>query len=118
MVLLVWLLYIPVLYLVYYLRVMCAGMGVYLGMIPTVLIHGLAFFGVSALVKLVQKRILKKRALQPKKDKNLSVYGVVSVGFTAMYALNSYGFLTRAVSGYLVPICAYVAHGMEDNEPE
>lgn len=112
MIFLIWLLYIPALYLVYYLRVLCAGMGIYLDMIPTALIHGLVFFAISMLVKYLQKLIHKKKiaqsGLKPKKDKNLKIYGLVTVGFTTMYALNSYGFLTRAVSGYLVPICAYI----------
>lgn len=105
MIFLIWLLYIPALYLVYNLRVICAGMGIFWDFIPTVLIHGLVFFGVTALVKFLLRVITKK---QPKKDKTLKIYSVVTVGFTTMYALSSYGILTRAMEGYLIPICAYI----------
>ena len=105
MIFLIWLLYIPALYLVYNLRVLCAGLGIFWDFIPTALIHGLVFFGVTALVKFLRRVITKA---QPKKDKTLKVYSVVTVGFTTMYALSSYGILSRAMEGYLIPICAYI----------
>ena len=105
MIFLIWLLYIPALYLVYNLRVICAGMGIFWDVIPTALMHGLVLFGVTALVKFLRRLITKK---QPKKDKTLKIYSVVTVGFTTMYALSSYGILTRAMEGYLIPICAYI----------
>ena len=111
MIILTWLLYIPALYLVYNLRVLCAGFGVFLDMIPTVLLHGAAFVGVYWLLRLF-KQLLKIPNLLPgrqeKKNNSITIYGLVTVGFTAMYALNSYGFLSRAVGGYLIPICAYI----------
>ena len=108
MIILTLLLYFPVLFLVYYARVMLAGMGIFLDLIPTALIHTLVFLAVATAVKFVRKLICKRKNVTPKKDKNLKIYGLVTVGFTVMYALNSYGILTRAVSGYLVPICAYI----------
>lgn len=103
------LLYIPALYLVYWLRMLFAGFGIYLDMIPTVLLHGAVFLGVNALLKLA-KKLLKIKSLLPvqKNNKTAATYGVVMVGFTAMYALQSYGMLSRAVGGYLIPICAYI----------
>ncbi len=108
MIILTLLLYFPALFLVYYARIMLAGMGVFLRLLPTAAIHTLVFLGVVTVVKLVRNLIYKRRNIVPAKDKNLKIYGLVAVGFTVMYALNSYGILTRAVSGYLVPICAYI----------
>ena len=108
MVLLNCLLYIPVLYLIYSIRVLCAGLGIYFDVIPTVLLHAAAFFGVNALLKLGKKLFKVKSLLPGQKNSPVATYGVVFVGFTAMYALQSYGFLSRAVGGYLIPICAYI----------
>lgn len=108
MIFLIWLLYIPALYLVYNLRVICAGMGIFWDLIPTALIHGLVFFGITALVKFLRRVITKTPKAQVKKDKTLKIYSIVTVGFTTMYALSSYGILSRAMEGYLIPICAYI----------
>lgn len=109
MIILNWLLYIPALYLVYYFRVFCAGFGIYFDVLPTLLMHGVVFFGIHCLLKWA-KKVLKIKNLIPgrKKDSTTAIYGVVSVGFTAMYALQQYGILTRAMGGYLIPICAYI----------
>ncbi len=109
MIFLIWLLYFPALYLVYYARVFCAGMGIYWDILPTALIHGLVFFGISGALKLLRKVIFKEKKTLHKQENNpTAIFGVVTVGFSAMYALNNYGILTRALSGYLVPICAYI----------
>ena len=109
MILFTWLLYFPALYLVYYLRVLCAGFGIYFDMIPTVLLHGAAFFAAHWVVKLLKKLLkLSSGLAAPKETKPNLIYGVVTAGFTTMYALQSYGFLSRAVGGYLIPICAYI----------
>ena len=55
MIFLIWLLYIPALYLVYGLRLALAGMGIYLHTFPTMLLHGAVFVGVYHLVKLLKK---------------------------------------------------------------
>lgn len=106
-----WLLYFPALYLVYLLRIGCAGMGIYLDMLPTFLLHAGVFTGVYYLLNLL-KKLLKIKPSLPGQVKNvkrtITTYGVVTVGFTTMYALNSYGMLSRSVSGYLIPICAYI----------
>ena len=39
---------------------------------------------------------------------NLATYGVVILGFAVMQSLASAGMLNRSVTGYLVPICAYI----------
>ena len=118
MIFLIWLLYIPALYLVYGLRLALAGMGIYLHTFPTMLLHGAVFVGVYHLVKLL-KKLLKVQPRIPananKKDKTISVYGVVTVGFTAMTALQGYGMLSRSMQGYLVPICAYVVLALSLN---
>lgn len=102
-------LYFALLHLVYSLRVMLAPMGIYLDMIPTALIHGALFIGVYHLVKLICKPVCKRIFSPVQKQKsNALTYGVVCVGFSTMYALNSYGFLSRAMGGYLIPICAYI----------
>lgn len=109
MIFIVWLLYFAALYLVYYARVMFAGMGIYWDILPTVLIHGLFFFGVNSLVQFVRKRIVKEKKSLNKQENNPNlIFGVITVFFSAMYALNSYGILTRAMTGYLIPICVYI----------
>lgn len=109
MIFLIWILYFAALYLVYYARVMCAGMGIYWDILPTALIHGLVFFGVTQLVKLGKKLIFKTPMRLKKQENNPNtIFGVVTVGFTTMYALNSYGILSRAMSGYLIPMCVYI----------
>ena len=111
MIFLVWLLYFPALYLAFYARVMCAGMGIYWDLIPTALIHGLIFFAAYSIVNLAKKLITKKMPaprIGATKDKTTRIYGVVTVGFTTMFALSQYGILTRAVTGYLIPICVYI----------
>ena len=109
MIFLIWILYFAALYLVYYARVLCAGMGIYWDILPTALIHGLVFFGITQLVKLGRKLIFKTPMRLKKQENNPNtIFGVVTVGFTTMYALNSYGILTRAMSGYLIPMCVYI----------
>ena len=61
MIFLTWLLYFPALYLVYYARVFCAGMGIYWDVIPTALVHGLVFFASSWIVKTIANRIRKEK---------------------------------------------------------
>ena len=112
MIFVIWLLYIGALYLVSVARYMLAGMGIFLDMVPTILVHGAVFFSVSALAKF-GKKLLFKTKVQPntllsKKKSDISVYGVITVGFTAMQALSMNGMLTRAFTGYLIPICAYI----------
>ena len=111
MIFLVWLLYFPALFLIGFLRNILAGMGIEIPMLPTVLLHGVLFFGLCALGRKV-KMLLRKNAPFSANEKaahgNLNIYGIVTVGFTAMLALGNNGMLTRAVSGYLIPICAYV----------
>ena len=111
MIFVIWLIYFPVLFLLGLLRNLLAGMGVRLEMIPTVLLHGAAFALASFLAK-CGKSLLKKGEPQSVTAKNGSsstkTYALVTVGFTAMFALSNAGLLTRAVTGYLIPICAYV----------
>ena len=112
MIFVVWLLYIGALYLFSFARYALAGMGIVLDMVPTILIHGALFIGVSAIAKFGKKLLFKSKE-QPvsvlvKKKSNVSIYGIVTVGFTAMQALSNNGMLTRAFSGYLIPICAYI----------
>ena len=118
MIILTLLLYIPALYLVYFLRVMCAGFGIFLDMLPTVLLHGAIFAGAYWLLKFI-KKLFKVPSLLPvrgeKKNNSILIFGLVTVGFTAMYALNTYGFLSRAVGGYLIPICAYIVLALSLN---
>ena len=104
-----WILYFAALYLVYYLRVFCAGFGIYWDILPTALIHGVVFFGISRLLKLAKRLITReKRTLRKQENNPTTIVGVVTVGFSTMYALNSYGILTRAMSGYLIPMCVYI----------
>ena len=109
MIFLVWLIYFPALFLIGFLRNILAGMGIEIPMLPTVLLHGVLFFGLCALGRKV-KMLLRKNAPFSANEKaahgNLNIYGIVTVGFTAMLALGNNGMLTRAVSGYLIPICA------------
>lgn len=111
MIILDWILYIPVLLLVGVLRGILQSSGIELGMLATVLLHAGAFAAAHAIIVLI-KKLLKVQPLIPsrlgKKDKTVSTYAVVSVGFTAMFALQSTGLLSRSVSGYLIPICAYI----------
>lgn len=101
--------YFPALYLIYALRVMLAGMGIYLDMLPTAALHAAMFALVHFVVKMAAKPIRKRMtpAITKKKSHALT-YGLVCVGFSAMHALNSYGFLSRAMEGYLIPVCAYI----------
>lgn len=109
MIFLTWLLYFPLLYLAYYARVFCAGIGFYWDVIPTAIVHGLIFFVANWLTKTAVRLIRKEKKVIKKQENNPSlIFGVVSVGFTTMYALNSYGILSRAMSGYLIPICVYI----------
>lgn len=108
MIILDWILYIPALYLVGMLRGILQSAGISLEMIPTVLLHACAFAAVHALIKLVKKLLKIRPLLAGKKDKTIAAYGTVTVGFTAMYALQTAGLLSRSVSGYLIPICAYI----------
>jgi branched-chain amino acid transport system permease protein len=48
-----------------------------------------------------------KNALLKNKQSALT-YGIVIVAFIVMQSLSAAGMLTRSVTGYLVPICAYV----------
>ena len=112
MIFLVWLLYFPALYLVSFVRQFFLEFGIQLDILPTAVLHGLVFFGICALARLICRLLGKRRLSQQtfgvKKNNNITIYGVVTVGFTTMYALSSYGLLTRAVTGYLIPICAYI----------
>ena len=49
---------------------------------------------------------LKNTLLKNRRD--LATYVLVIVAFAVMQCLSSAGMLTRSVSGYLVPICAYI----------
>jgi len=109
MIFLTWLLYFPALYLAYYARVFCAGFGFYWDILPTALVHGLLFFGANWLARTVVRLIRKEKKTLIKQENNPNViFGVITVGFSSMYALNSYGILSRAMSGYLIPICVYI----------
>ena len=109
MIFLTWLLYFPLLYLAYYLRVLCAGFGFYWDLIPTALVHGLLFYASNWVVKTLVRFIRKEKKTVRKQENNPDlIFGVISVGFTTMYALNSYGILGRAMTGYLIPICVYI----------
>ena len=111
MIILIWALYIPVLFLIGVARAAFAGMGVSLTLIPTALLHTAAFVGVTYLVKWLVS-LVKKGEPVTLRDKNgnnsVLIYGLVTVGFTAMLALSNNGLLSRAVTGYLIPICAYI----------
>lgn len=109
MIFLTWLLYFAALCLVYYARVMCAGFGIYWDILPTALIHGLVFVGASQLTKLVKRLVIREKKTVVKQENNpTTIFGVVTVAFSTMFALNNYGILTRAMSGYLIPMCVYM----------
>lgn len=49
------------------------------------------------------------KRLTKRSSKNLITYGVVILAFVIMQSLSSAGMLSRAMMGYLVPICVYIS---------
>lgn len=76
------------------------------------LAHGAVFVGIVYLLKLLRRMFKKNKTAVAtpltKKDKSLATFGVVTVGFTSLFALSEYGFLSRSLTGMLIPICAYI----------
>ena len=111
MIFLIWILYFPALFLIGLLRSVLAGMGASLALVPTVLLHAAVFAGITLLSKKLKTFIKKGEPVTLKNsggNNSTVIYGLVTVGFTAMLALSNNGLLSRAVTGYLIPICAYI----------
>ena len=88
--------------------------GVELGMLPTIAIHGLIFYGCYLLTTVFDKKVVPAvKKLSDFRSKfsgkrNVVTYGIVIVGFTAMHALTGLKLLSRSWNGYLIPICCYI----------
>ena len=75
-------------------------------------IHAAVFAGVWYLLKFIMRMLNKgkKGVASPlvKKSSSIRCFGLVTAGFTSLYALSEYGFLSRSLNGMLIPICAYI----------